>query len=834
MTNVLHVSFDYQDCNSTTALVTPHYDLYDYKRTIIFIANITHIYKGTACESSVSCMVTGLATTNQSTHFLIKPKIGSIAEKLFEIKDLTNIYKSTPNSHLQNRIEYFNSAVATFVCKENSSFTKFDVISLDSYRTSIAACLIKEYNNCRTNRKKGHIPYIVSTLQLNSSTNLIAVQQAHELYANLDLSEDFVTNFINHRNHINYQSCNLTILSLLYSDSINILMPRTSKKTIYGIDSGLEKLLVSLNDQGRIQYTEYEATTNNFVQKFESISYRFIENTLLTAEKIHTRISKALPIIHQYSINKNTLNNTTNPIEILHIAPEYGAATLGGLGSVTTQMVDAQNKFIYKHKKVFVSAIITPYYSKMYNMYDDVILVTECEHLFDNKKVRSSIYLAKQDGNKHYMIAPQNIYKHLFDIESVHEIYNDTVTSSFIDRIKYFNSAAAAFIAKYSPANSSMPPKIIISHDWQAALVLKLLKDVYVNTNTKSIFIVHVSNIDCGIYASNLLQGIGIKFAPGSHMLKAIGITDSHKIVAVSPSFLKECLTSNSEIVEIETLRKLFVTATNQDKKSSGILNGFNFNKFSPLDTLIDRDTNIAVSKYKIKLQLLNMLSKNSSAWTFDPNLPVIFYVGRFSPEKGVDTFQQVIYAIKKRAIFFALGRGLTESVYKLIEQHSEITNNIFISYIEEDQVKYGAMMRACADFSYVPSDREACGLVPMEGFANGALCITSGVGGLRDSVTQINYDSYDAITGNGFIFSHKPNGRYNPALLDTIDTAITLWSRLSFSQRNQIHRRLMQEAKSFDWLATDGALSKYLKVCNDMLEEPVTQSNQTRMRLNV
>jgi glycogen synthase len=512
-------------------------------------------------------------------------------------------------------------------------------------------------------------------------------------------------------------------------------------------------------------------------------------------------------------MQNSSLTTRIDAITTLHIALEYGAAILGGLGSVTTQMVEAQNKFSVEGHAAFNASIITPYYPKIYKDFEDLQPIACIAHLYNDQIVRSNIYLQQHDGNSHYMVDPVGVHKIMFDLGTPNEIYNTNATSTFIDRLKYFNSAVAAYISKATGSNHPKP-EVIILHDWQAALIPKLLKEVHHTTSIKSIFIVHVSNIDFGGYSSHVLQGIGIKFAPGTHMLKAIGLKESDSIVAVSSHFLEECITHKQSDRQLEYLRKLFVLAATNGNKVVAILNGFNFARFCPIGTLIADKSDIVLSKKVIKNNLIKQLMQAHSNWHINPELPIVFFVGRFSPEKGVETFAQLIKIIKNRAIFVAIGRGLTESVALVMDAHSKKTSNIFISNSEEDQKRFGAMMRAGADWTYIPSHREACGLVSMESFANGAPCITSGVGGLQDSVKQLEYRDLDNVTGNAVIYHDHNEKSENPALSKAVDGALLLWSSLSLKQKNVLHLRLIDEARQYDWLAQDGALSKYLKVC--------------------
>ena len=128
--------------------------------------------------------------------------------------------------------------------------------------------------------------------------------------------------------------------------------------------------------------------------------------------------------------------------------------------------------------------------------------------------------------------------------------------------------------------------------------------------------------------------------------------------------------------------------------------------------------------------------------------------------------------------------------------------------------------MRAAADFTFVPSHEEACGLVAMEGFANGSICITSGVGGLKDFITAFTYNYQSGIScGNGFFYEDRNENSF----LHMINVALDLWKNMPTNAKNAAHNRIMQEAKQFDWLAKNGSVQQYAELFEHILtfQEP-------------
>lgn len=527
----------------------------------------------------------------------------------------------------------------------------------------------------------------------------------------------------------------------------------------------------------------------------------------LTDQNIWAICNKILGL---HDAEPQMFHESNNLIRVLHVALEYGQAVLGGLGMVTTQMVKAQNTFLNSNRNSSVAEVITPFYPKLYTE-RNFIKIAAIEHLFDYKIVTSNILYFSQ--NKHYMIEPTGDLVDLFNISTVHGIYNNDEGSTFINKVLYFNSAVSAYIAQSETLKHHPRPQIIQLHDWMVALIPVLLNEVHKYNKTSSLFVVHIDNLDHGAYMHDSLQGVGLDFKPGEHMLKAIGVKNSDMIVTVSPGLLQECLNSISKNHNVEIMRRLFVIAKAKNQVM-GIANGFIYTQYCPIGVLIADKSNIFLDKLRIKTELAKHLNGSRSVWNINPNLPLILYIGRYSSEKGVETFKQLIDTVNTQAIFIAIGRGFEPHVFDVVNDYSRQSNNIYVTFSELEQKEYLPLARAGAEFMFVPSHREADGLVIKEGFANGCIAITSGVGGLKDSAVTFDSKDPDNTSGNSFIYEDFNN----PSLTKNIKQALLMWSNLDPGQKSKVHLRIMDEAKKHDWTGSEGPLKKYNDVYGDMI----------------
>lgn len=506
-------------------------------------------------------------------------------------------------------------------------------------------------------------------------------------------------------------------------------------------------------------------------------------------------------------------------IRILHIALEYGDAVLGGLGVVATQMLNAQNSHVIAQQPQFDASIITPFYPILYKKYTNKTLVAEIEHPYNHEKVTSKVYLVEDGKNKHYIIEPCAKYMYLFDsVTTVQQIYGDYADNPFIERIKFFNSAVAAYLGKGPIGEKHPNPQILQLHDWQAALVPKSLHEIYKRYDIKSIFMVHIDNSDSGKYLSDTLSGIGLLvFGKSVQLLKAIGMLSANKIITVSKTLMHETLAHITDDPDLEYLRKIFVLGSVQNK-IAGIPNGFNYAKYCPLGKYIQDPNNIYAEKQRNKQRLAQLLRGSRSEWNFDPNLPLILYVGRYAPGKGVATFAQLIEQIKGKASFIALGRGMTDDVFSVISNQSKNVDNIYVTFSKQEQDELIDLVRASADVIFSPSHSEAFGLVLIEGLANGALCLTTGVGGMKDIIQDLNFSDPNNIRGNAIVFDDNADGEYNPSLTKAINTFLELWSSLNDMQKNKLQTRLLADTAKFDWHAPGGTLDQYLQIFKELI----------------
>ncbi len=122
---------------------------------------------------------------------------------------------------------------------------------------------------------------------------------------------------------------------------------------------------------------------------------------------------------------------------------------------------------------------------------------------------------------------------------------------------------------------------------------------------------------------------------------------------------------------------------------------------------------------------------------------PLFLYVGRLSPEKGIERLKAVLESIPNSRLAL-VGGGPSEAS---LQAHFSGTNTFFAGYLKGRKL---AEAMASVDALVLPSTTETLGLVLMEAMAAGSIVIGANAGGIPDIVQ-------DGL--NGFLFDPKQDG---------------------------------------------------------------------------
>lgn len=295
-------------------------------------------------------------------------------------------------------------------------------------------------------------------------------------------------------------------------------------------------------------------------------------------------------------------------------------------------------------------------------------------------------------------------------------------------------------------------PDVFHCNDWQSALIPSLIKLQYswdaLFKESKTLLSIHNigyqgifpedSVVKAGFEGSLFVLGGPFEYNSYANFLKA-GIYYADVISTVSPTYAKEIQTPEFGSGLDGVLRS-------RGGNVYGILNGIDTNEWNPeKDKLIKQNYSFTDlrNKYENKKHLLEI-----SGLEADINTPLFGIVSRLAWQKG---FELILDLIKKRINenfkLVVLGAGEKKYESAFLDLMNKYPEKIKI-YIEYNN-KIAHLITAGSDFFLMPSRYEPCGLNQMYSLNYGTLPIVRNVGGLADTVIDI-----DKTNGNGFSFN--------------------------------------------------------------------------------
>jgi starch synthase len=388
-------------------------------------------------------------------------------------------------------------------------------------------------------------------------------------------------------------------------------------------------------------------------------------------------------------------------------------------------------------------------------------------------------------------------------------LYSDNATGKdYVDnaqRFAYFCKGALETLKILS-----WRPDIIHCNDWQTALIPLYLKTLYQSDeffrDIKTVFTIHnfayqgvfksKSSVSLDIDESLVEKDGPLELFGNLNLIKG-AINYSDWITTVSETYAKEISSDKNFGYGLEkALQK-------RSKNYSGILNGVDYNVWSPLtDKFIP---------FKYSSEDISRKAQNKQAlltrvnMEYDEGIPVIGMISRIVEQKG---FQLLIQALESLVELnfqlIVLGTGDKKLEKQLQSWQRRFPKKISLSTAFDETLAH--MVEAGADIFLMPSSYEPCGMNQMYSLKYGTIPIVFKTGGLADTITEIELEQN---TGNGFVFE-----KYTAKeLTKTIKKALRIYKKKDFWTELQL--RVMQEDYSWD-LPTE----KYHEIYSRILGE--------------
>lgn len=440
-------------------------------------------------------------------------------------------------------------------------------------------------------------------------------------------------------------------------------------------------------------------------------------------------------------------------MKIVHISAEcFPIAKIGGLADVVGSLPKYQNELGAN------SAVIMPFYKVPFsdNQEFDVILKDTLAlghnyHQFRILKLKNTTL-----GFELFCVDIPG----LLDKEYVYS-ENDT------ERFLAFQIATLDWIITLKEK-----PTVIHIHDHHTGLTPFMITQSFKYSKLKNIpTILTIHNAQYqGWFShekSHLIppfnyDNVGLLDWDGSINPLATAIKCAWKVTTVSPSYMNELKKNANGLEQL---------LNSESKKCVGILNGIDWSVWNTeTDIKLEKNytKNTVISGKKVHKKIL------CNQFKLNPKKPLFVFIGRLVGEKGADLFPEIFTkALEENDIsILLLGSGHKEIEIAL----SKITNKNYNNYIGYSE-NLAHTMYAGADFILMPSRVEPCGLNQMYALRYGTVPIVNEIGGLKDTVTDIDKN-------NGFGITHK--GVTISKVVDAIKRASIFYKDTDKFRKNQ------------------------------------------------
>ena len=435
---------------------------------------------------------------------------------------------------------------------------------------------------------------------------------------------------------------------------------------------------------------------------------------------------------------------------IVHLTTELAPlAKVGGLGDVIAGLSKALTE---EGERV---EVILPFYDHI-NRKLLKNLKVDFESLFsyeDLGEVKNTIWSAEFDGMSLILIEPHSDAGY-FERGVIYGEDDD------LFRFTYFTKTAMEYLLK-----KEKHPDILNIHDWLTSLAAPLYREMYQSLGLKiGGIMTTIHNMKYqGTCAPQKIERLGLKT---DHLLTTDKMQDhknpkklnllkgalvySDRLTTVSPTYAKEI--QGNEGFGLDSL------LVEHKGKLRGILNGIDTSYWNPetdpfleknyptdgidLDEIIEAKT----ENRKALQKKLNM--------EYDP-APLFISVTRIVEQKGPEMIRFGIeYVLKKGGQFILLGSTpeptLKAEFYALAEEYRD-NPHVHFHFIFDEELAH--LTFASADCIIIPSLFEPCGLTQMISLRYGTIPIVHKVGGLNDTVRDIDHDEIPLERRNGYTF---------------------------------------------------------------------------------
>ncbi len=392
----------------------------------------------------------------------------------------------------------------------------------------------------------------------------------------------------------------------------------------------------------------------------------------------------------------------------------------------------------------------------------------------------------------------------------------------------YHNHAAENFklsvVFQREVINNILPrvkPDLVHCNDWMTGLIPAVTRRL----NIPTLFTIHnihsmqatLAQIeDLGIDAAQFWPYLYYDHPPAdyeetreSNAVDFIlsGIFSSTMINTVSPTFLAEVVRGQHPFIKDKI--RYEVSTKYHSGAAQGILNSPDPHFDPRIDEMLPKNygpNTHAEGKAVNKQQLQRHLGLVE-----DPEAPLFFWPSRLDPvQKGCQLLGEVLWDVlqryaEQRLQIAVIANGPYQENLKDMVRRGSLHRRMAVAPFEEGLSHLGY---AGADFLFMPSSFEPCGLPQMIGPIYGTLPVAHDTGGIHDTVRHLSIGNN---SGNGFLFEvHDGAG-----LRWAIDQAMQFYRLPREMRETQLRRIMSQSRHQFNQAKT---AEKYIDIYRKLL----------------
>ncbi|MGA0563580.1 glycogen synthase GlgA [Ancylobacter sp. VNQ12] len=349
-------------------------------------------------------------------------------------------------------------------------------------------------------------------------------------------------------------------------------------------------------------------------------------------------------------------------------------------------------------------------------------------------------------------------------------------------------------------------PDVVHAHDWQAGLAPAYL---HYSGGRRPGTVMTVHNIAFqGKFPPELVPELG--FPPHAFSIHGIeyygtlgylksGLKLADRITTVSPSYAGEILLPEGGM-GLEGL------LNDRSDVLSGILNGLDDAAWNPAT---DEHIPAPFDLKRLKARAANK-AELQQRFGLDPDPDALLFgvVSRLTWQKGLDLLADSLDTLAEMGAQLALlGSGDADLASRFTQAAQAHPGRVGVWLGYDENVAH--LVQAGADALIVPSRFEPCGLTQLSALRYGALPVVARVGGLADTVIDVNEMARTSGVGTGVQFSPVTT----PALQQALKRTHKLW------QDKALWKKLQRNAMATD-VSWERAAREYDRLFRDLVAE--------------